>query len=132
MAGPLDGLKVIEMAGLGPAPFCAMMLADMGADVVLHRASRRHSASDRGTNGCIRCPIRRKPPHPDAEPERGRRVGKRAGAVERADILIEGFRPGVMERRGSGGDLPLASPLSRLWPHDRLGTDRSVGPCRRA
>jgi len=99
MAGPLAGLKVLEMAGLGPAPFCAMMLADMGADVV--RIERPGMVSVTGATG------------PTDVLSRNRRIltlDLKDGAalesvlalVERADILIEGFRPGVMERLGLG------------------------------
>ena len=98
--GPLDGVRVIEMAGIGPGPFCAMMLADMGAEVV--RVDR--AAAVRGGD----------PNVPPADPMgRGRRsIGidlKSAAGVEAvlrlvdgADGLIEGFRPGVTERLGIG------------------------------
>jgi alpha-methylacyl-CoA racemase len=100
MAGPLEGYKVIEMAGLGPAPFCAMMLADMGAEVI--RIDRRATAAQEDSRFDVTA--------------RGRcSLGmdlKQAGAadavlklVEQADILIEGFRPGVMERLGLGPDI---------------------------
>ena len=107
MPGPLVGTRVVEMAGLGPGPFAAMMLADMGADVVrIDRATPRtmpddyHDARDAAD------------PHKYVL-HRGRRsVGvdlkHRDGVetvlrlVERADALIEGFRSGVMERLGLG------------------------------
>ncbi len=102
MAGPLAGLKVIEMVGLGPAPFCAMLLADMGAEVV-----RIDRPGARGALGLA-------PRHDVAA--RGRRSLaidlRRPGAaevvlglVERADVLIEGYRPGVMERLGLGPEI---------------------------
>ncbi len=102
--GPLQGVKVIEFAGLGPAPFCAMLLSDMGAEVI---RIDRPGAYGGGPAEIL---------------ARGRRsVGfdlKRADAVkacltliERADILLEGYRPGVMERLGLGPDVCLkASP----------------------
>ena len=97
-SGPLAGLKVIELASLGPAPFAAMLLADMGAEVV--RVDRRSQVSAGDKSG----------PSWDLL-NRGRRsVGvdlKSAAGVEvvlrlceRADVLLEGFRPGVMERLG--------------------------------
>ncbi len=97
MAGPLTGLKVIEMVGLGPAPFCAMLLADMGAEVI--RVQRPGQALGERARFDVLA--------------RGRRaialdLRQREGVetllqlVESADALIEGFRPGVMERLGVG------------------------------
>ena len=105
MAGPLAGLKVVEMVGLGPAPFCAMLLADMGAEVI--RIDRP------GAGGALGLA-----PRFDI-PARGRRSLaidlKRAGALEvalelvaQADLMVEGFRPGVMERLGLGPQVCLA------------------------
>ena len=104
--GPLDGIKVIEIAGIGPGPFAAMMLADMGAEVVRVDRTQNVPAIDPGV-----------PPYDVLN--RGRRSIavdlKRPEAVEtvlrlasRADALIEGFRPGVMERLGLGPDVCLA------------------------
>ena len=106
MAGPLTGTRVIELAGIGPGPFAAMMLSDMGAEVI--RVERTQAV--RG-------------PAPDAPGwdvlQRGRRnlaldlkhpdgVAALLSLVERADALLEGFRPGVMERMGAGPDVCLA------------------------
>ena len=103
--GPLDGVTIIELAGIGPGPFCGMMLSDMGADVIrIDRASAvRDGRPDR--------------PPPDVL-GRGRRsigvdlknpdgVETVLTLVERADGLIEGFRPGVTERLGLGPDTCL-------------------------
>ncbi len=107
MAGPLKGLKVIEMAGIGPAPFCAMLLADMGAEVVRidrqeaidlglpGRHDRKHDILARGRRSVAI----------DLKSAAGRDVVLRM--IERADVLIEGFRPGVMERLGLGPDVCL-------------------------
>ena len=100
MAGPLDGLKVVEMVGLGPAPFCAMMFADMGAEVI--RIDRKKAGGAAGEQD-----------HRFDLSARGRRSLaidlKQPGAsdtvlqlIDQADVLIEGFRPGVMERLGLG------------------------------
>ena len=106
MPGPLTGIRIIEVAGIGPGPFCAMMLADMGADVV--RVDRAESV--RGGD----------PAQPPVDVlNRGRRsialnlkdpegVETLLRLVEGADALIEGFRPGVMERLGVGPDVCLA------------------------
>ncbi len=104
--GPLEGIKVVEIAGIGPGPFCAMLLADLGADVLrVERASRVPAEMPSG-------------PHFDLL-NRGRRsigvdLKSPDGAetvlrlLERADALVEGFRPGVMERLGLGPDVCLA------------------------
>jgi alpha-methylacyl-CoA racemase len=104
--GPLAGYKVVELAGIGPGPFCAMMLSDMGAEVL--RVDRRGDA-DLGLDVDPRFSVL----------ERGRRsaaidLKTAAGVaavkrlVARADALIEGFRPGVMERLGLGPEECLA------------------------
>jgi alpha-methylacyl-CoA racemase len=97
--GPLCGVKVLEIAGIGPGPFCGMLLADLGADVV---------RVDRPGGGGMQLV-----PWADDILNRGKRsiavdLGKPGGAevvlslVEHADILFEGFRPGVTERLGIG------------------------------
>ncbi|SMP55428.1 CaiB/BaiF CoA transferase family protein [Noviherbaspirillum suwonense] len=127
MAGPLQGLKVVEMAGLGPAPFCAMMLADMGADVV--RIERPSAASVTGAAGRFDVTAR------------GRRVlaldlknpsaiGAVLALVDRADVLIEGFRPGVMERLGLGPDVCMARRPSLVY--GRMTGWGQTGPLARA
>ena len=105
MSGPLDGIRLVELAGIGPAPFACMMLADAGADIL--RVDRFERASS----------------PPDDRPSidllnRGRRsvavdlkhpggVELVLSLVERADGLIEGFRPGVAERLGLGPEACL-------------------------
>lgn len=95
--GPLQGMKVIEIAGLGPGPFCAMLLADMGADVIrVERSSKfgvvnpKFDFLNRGKRSIV---VDLK------KPEGVETVLK---LVEKADIILEGFRPGVMERLGLG------------------------------
>ena len=106
MAGPLSGYRVVEIAGIGPGPFCAMLLADLGAEVI--RVERANA---------VRGPVPDSP-HPDVS-LRGRRniaidlkqpegVETLLRLVEASDALIEGFRPGVMERLGIGPDECLA------------------------
>ena len=101
MSGPLAGLRVIELSGLGPAPFCAMLLADQGAEVL--RITRPGAAAvlgptDLGRNrDSLAMDLRR--------PEGVEAVLR---LLERADVLIEGFRPGVTERMGLGPDPCLA------------------------
>ncbi len=99
--GPLSGLRIVEFAGIGPGPFCGMLLSDLGADII--RIDRKGAKSGGPTDVTAR----------------GRRSValdlKRPEAVEtcltlldQADALFEGFRPGVMERLGLGPDVVLA------------------------
>jgi alpha-methylacyl-CoA racemase len=99
-SGPLLGLRVVELTGIGPGPHCAMLLADLGAEVL--RIDRP------GGNGW---------PNPIVDRGRGTlaldlrsAAGRAAGlaALDRADVLIEGYRPGVMERLGLGPEALLA------------------------
>ena len=102
MSGPLEGVRVLELASIGPGPFCAMVLADLGADVV--RVERPNAVA----------------PHSDPPPDalqRGRSASigvnlKEPEGVEivlqlvaRSDVVVEGFRPGVMERLGLGPEI---------------------------
>ncbi len=95
--GPLAGYKVIEMVGLGPGPFCAMMLADMGADVI--------RVDKIGGNFLMSRPkdvLGRGRPSLSVNLKDPQGVETVLKLVEQADALIEGFRPGVMERLGLG------------------------------
>lgn len=96
MAGPLTGLKIVEMAGLGPGPFAAMMLADHGAEVI--RVERA------GMIGVPNDPLlrNRRSISLDLKQDESCEVVRRLAA--KADGLIEGYRPGVMERLGLGPD----------------------------
>jgi len=103
--GPLKGIKIIEFAGLGPAPFCAMMLSDLGAEIIrIDRKSNRPEA------------ITTRPGNPV---DRGRRsiavdlkrpegIALVLKLIAQTDALLEGFRPGVMERLGLGPEVCLA------------------------
>jgi alpha-methylacyl-CoA racemase len=102
VVGPLDGVKVVEIAGIGPGPFCAMLLADMGAEVVrVERPPDRDAAGWPQLMARSRCSV-----VVDLKHERGAEVVLRL--VESADALLEGFRPGVAERLGIGPDACLA------------------------
>lgn len=104
--GVLDGLRVVEIAGLGPGPFCGMLLADMGAQVTLveRAGAKAGDPLDMGGNAIV---------------NRGKRsvalnlkepqaVDAVLALVAQADVLIEGMRPGVMERLGLGPEVCLA------------------------
>jgi alpha-methylacyl-CoA racemase len=111
--GPLEGVRVVELAGIGPAPFCAMLLSDMGAEVIRVDRAGNVGQDDSRVGG---------PPGEEFRFNllaRGRRniavdLKNPEGAaatlrlIDRADALIEGFRPGVMERLGLGPDICLA------------------------
>ncbi|MGI6869784.1 CaiB/BaiF CoA transferase family protein [Amycolatopsis sp. 3B14] len=107
MTGPLAGFRVVEVGSIGPGPFCAMLLADLGAEVL--RLDRAEGAVLVGPSADFRTELL----------HRGRRsvavdLKNPDGAsvvldlVERADALVEGFRPGVAERLGIGPDVCLA------------------------
>lgn len=100
MPGPLTGIRVVELAGLGPCPHAAMLLADLGADVVrVDRPGPASPLSDPGRDLLLRG---RRTVVVDLKAEEGvRQVLELAG---RADVLLEGFRPGVAERLGLGPD----------------------------
>jgi alpha-methylacyl-CoA racemase len=128
MAGPLSGYRVVELAGIGPGPFCGMMLADMGADVI--RVDRAQS---------VRAGVDTSVPAKDLL-ARGRRsvaldlkqpdgVEVLLELVESADALIEGFRPGVMERLGAGPDVCLARNPKLIYGRmTGWGQDGPYGP----
>lgn len=98
-SGPLAGVRVVELAGIGPAPFCAMLLADLGADVV--RVDRPGVESPVGTDPTQDLLNRgKRTVLVDLKHERGPEVVLRL--AEQADVLIEGYRPGVTERLGIG------------------------------
>ncbi|MEH6715490.1 CaiB/BaiF CoA-transferase family protein [Parasphingorhabdus flavimaris] len=99
MAGPLNGINIIEFAGIGPGPFCGMMLADQGATVtVLHRAG---GAPD------PRLALSRSRNLVEVDLKSPEGIETARNLVKNADGLIEGFRPGVMERLGLGPDVLL-------------------------
>ena len=100
--GPLAGVRIIEMAGIGPGPFCGMMLSDMGAEVI--RVDRK-SAADLGVEMPRQFNVLnrgRRSIALDLKTPEGIAAVKRIAA--KCDALIEGFRPGVMERLGLGPD----------------------------
>ncbi len=105
MAGPLGGVRVIEIAGIGPGPFAAMMLADMGAEVI--RVDRAQAVRDDATGVHWDVMLRgRRNIALDLKHPQG--VETLLTLVEGADAIIEGFRPGVMERLGVGPDVCMS------------------------
>ncbi|MCC7363853.1 MAG: CoA transferase [Dehalococcoidia bacterium] len=103
--GPLEGIKVIEIAGIGPGPFCAMVLADLGADVIRVDRAERVPASfpDRPAGDLLT----RNRPNIGVDLKNPDGIELVLKMVESADAIIEGFRPGVMERLGLGPDVCL-------------------------
>ena len=131
--GPLAGIKVIEMAGLGPVPLCGMMMADMGAEVYL--IERKTQASSESTLHVSKRDMMKRGKHIIALDLKGpAAIELLLAMVAKADVLIEGFRPGVMERLGLGPEPCLQSnpalvygrltgwgqegPLSQVAGHD--------------
>ena len=100
MAGPLSGIRIVEMAGLGPGPFCAMMLADHGAEVI--RIDRIGNSPD------SREVLSRSRHSIGVDLKKPEGVALVRSLVKSSDGLIEGFRPGVMERLGLGPEMLLA------------------------
>lgn len=98
--GVLAGVRIVELAGIGPAPFCGMLLSDMGADVV--RIDRKGARDGRPTDVTMRG---RRSIELDLKDPGA--VAVCLALIERADALLEGFRPGVMERLGLGPDTAL-------------------------
>ncbi|QBI55844.1 CaiB/BaiF CoA transferase family protein [Streptomonospora litoralis] len=98
--GPLHGIRVVEFAGIGPGPMAAMLLSDLGASVIrldrpaaaeaARQGARPHMSAGRPVLGA------------DLKTEEGQAAAR--DLVAAADVLLEGFRPGVMERRGLGPD----------------------------
>ncbi|MCB2125345.1 MAG: CoA transferase [Rhodobacteraceae bacterium] len=146
MRGPLTGLRIVEIAGLGPTPFAAMLLADMGAEVVrIERPGHRHILGldhdilNRGRGFVVL----------DLKSDTGKTAARRL--IDRADGVIEGLRPGVMERLGLGPeDFPgnprlvygrmtgwgQSGPLAHTAGHDITyialsGALHAVGPVER-
>lgn len=100
MSGPLQGIKVVEMVGLGPAPFCAMLLADLGAEVI--RIDRPGPSVFAGLTGSKFDVLARGRPAIKIDLRKQGAVAALLAVVAQADALVEGFRPGVMERLGLG------------------------------
>src|SRR5258705_2993285 len=98
--GPLTGLKVVDFAGIGPGPFCGMLLSDLGADVVRidRKGGRGGAPSDITARGRRSVALDLKSPAA---------IEACLKLMESADAVFEGFRPGVMERLGLGTELAL-------------------------
>src|ERR1700740_2212488 len=96
--GPLSGLRVVELAGIGPGPHAAMILGDLGADVVrIERPRRGGGAPAPRRDSMLR---NRRSGAADLKGDEGRELVLRL--ISKADVLIEGYRPGVTERLGLG------------------------------
>jgi alpha-methylacyl-CoA racemase len=98
--GPLEGIRIVEFAGIGPGPFAAMLFADMGADVIRidRKGGRKPTPAEISLRGRNTVALDLKKPEA---------VEAALKLIDKADALIEGFRPGVMERLGIGPDVCL-------------------------
>lgn len=104
--GPLSGVRVLEFAGIGPGPMCAMLLADLGADVL---RIERPGGSGVGIERPLRYDLlRRGRPAITMDLKKEADLETVFRLIDRADALVEGFRPGVMERVGLGPDVCMA------------------------
>src|SRR5207237_8440113 len=115
---PLDGIRVLDLTRLLPGPFCTMLLADLGADVIKVEeptvgAPARHSSPGKDDTGSLFLLINRnkRSLSLDLKTPEGRELLLRL--IDSADVLVEGFRPGVMDRLNLGYDL-LAERNPRL------------------
>jgi alpha-methylacyl-CoA racemase len=99
--GPLKGLKIIEMAGIGPGPFCGMILSDLGAEII--RVDRAASAG----SGSRKEPANRGKRSIAVDLKSADGVEVVLKLIDEADAIFEGFRPGVMERLNLGPDVCL-------------------------
>ncbi len=104
-SGPLAGLRVIELAGLGPAPFCAMVFADLGAEVIRLERTGMPAAAAGSVDRRLVLTRGREALGVDLKKPLGIELVLRM--VEHADVLMEGFRPGVVERLGLGPTICL-------------------------
>lgn len=103
--GPLFGLRALELGGIGPAPFCGMLLADLGVEVVkVERVNAVHSAAEAAQYEVLN--RGRKSVAVDLRSRDGREIA--LSLAERSDMVFEGFRPGVAERLGIGPDHCMA------------------------
>ena len=106
MTGPLSGFRIVEIAGIGPGPFAAMMLSDMGAEVI--RVERAQAVRGPAPETPYFDVLQRGRQNIAIDLKNPEGVETLLQLVESADALIEGFRPGVMERLGIGPDVCLA------------------------
>ena len=106
MAGPLEGVRIIEIAGIGPGPFCGMMLADHGAEVI--RVDRPGGVQGGIPGKHAKDPLLRSRKSIAVDLKHPEGINIVRDLCRTADGLIEGFRPGVMERLGLGPDVLLA------------------------
>ena len=103
---PLEGLRIVEMGAIGPAPFCGMHFADLGADVILVEREQADPSQELTSSGPI---LRRGKRSVALNLKEQANVAKALSIIATADGLIEGMRPGVMERLGLGPEVCLAA-----------------------
>ena len=111
--GPLAGIKIIEMAGMGPTPFAAMLLADLGADIITVGAPAGRTSEM--PLSFEKDPLWRGRTRIELDLKQPAAIEQVLTLIAHADILIEGFRPGVMERLGLGPEAAHARNPSMVY-----------------
>ena len=131
MAGPLSGLTIVELAGIGPGPMCSMMLGDMGADVIRVDRTKSH-VMDRLADPKFAVHNRsRRSVSVDLQKKEGVEVVLRL--IDKADGMTEPFRPGVAERLGLGPDDCLAANPRLVYARmTGWGQEGPLAPIQRA
>ena len=125
MSGPLSGVRIIEMGGIGPAPFAAMLLVDHGAEVI--RIDRPNT-----TFGILDAMLRSRK-LVELDLKLADDISTARELIGSADILIESFRPGTMERLGLGPDVLMADNPKLIYCRmTGWGQSRALRPLRRS
>lgn len=128
--GPLKGVKVIEIAGIGPAPCAGMMLADLGADVILVERKTVNANAAATMSDRQKAIFNRGKRSIALDLKQPEAIDIVLGLLAEADVLIEGFRPGVMERLGLGPDVAMARNSKLIY--GRLTGWGQEGPLKHA
>ena len=126
MAGPLSGVRVVELGGIGPGPFGGMLLADLGADVI---RVDRPAAGDGAPPGHLADVMGRGKRSITLDLKDPRDLETAAALIDRADVVVDPFRPGVAARLGLGPDACLERNPRLIYAH-MTGWGQEEDRCR--